>query len=187
MIKKDDIQTVLSYIRSHWHDTIQHQTEDTGKILGLPYPYTVPSHNNPNMQIHFYWDTYFTNIGLIKHGLLALAKSNVDNLLFEVEKYGFIPNGNRTFFLNRSQQPYLSLAVRDIYEATHNQDWLRSAFTTLKKEYAFWVEKRMTPLGLNRHFHHSTEDQLFEFYEDVKNRINFSPKNREEILRGVGH
>jgi alpha,alpha-trehalase len=187
MIKKDDIQAVLSYIRSHWQDTIHHQTEDAGKILGLPYPYTVPSHNNPNMQIHFYWDTYFTNVGLLKHGLFDLAKSNVDNLLFEVEKYGFIPNGNRTFFLNRSQQPYLSLMVRDIFEATHDKNSLRLAFATLKKEYAFWMEKRITPLSLSRHYHHSTEDQLLEFYEDVKNRINFSPKNREDILQGVGH
>ncbi|HEX9970670.1 MAG TPA: trehalase family glycosidase, partial [bacterium] len=156
-------------------------------VLGLPYPYTVPSHNNPTMQIHFYWDTYFTNVGLLKHGLLDLAKSNVDNLLFEVEKYGFIPNWNRTFFLNRSQQPYLSLMVRDIFEATHDKNWLRLAFATLKKEYAFWMEKRTTPLGLNRHYHHSTDDDLFEFYEDVKNRINFSPKNQEEILQGSGN
>lgn len=187
MIYKNDIQSVLSFIHSHWNDTIHHQTEDAGNILGLPYPYTVPSHNNPNMQIHFYWDTYFTNIGLLKHGLVELAKSNVDNLLFEVEKYGFIPNGNRTFFLNRSQQPYLSLMVRDIYEATQDKRWLRSAFATLKKEYAFWMEQRITPLSLNRHFHHSTEDQRMEFYEDVKNRINFHPQHREEILQGVGH
>ncbi|HEX9970430.1 MAG TPA: trehalase family glycosidase, partial [bacterium] len=134
MINKIDVQTVLNYIRSHWSDTIKHQTENSGNVLGLPYPYTVPSHNNPNMQIHFYWDTYFTNVGLLKQGLFDLAKSNVDNLLFEVEKYGFIPNGNRTFFLNRSQQPYLSLMVRDIFEATHDKNWLRLAFATLKKE-----------------------------------------------------
>jgi alpha,alpha-trehalase len=77
--------------------------------------------------------------------------------------------------------------VRDIYEASQDKNWLRSAFATLKKEYAFWMEKRITPLSLNRHFHHSTEDQIFEFYEDVKNRINFSPKNREDILQNIGH
>jgi len=98
-----ELQTVLDYIRSHWQNTVRHETEDSGTLLRLPYPYTVPCQHEPTMQNNFYWDTYFTNLGLLRQGFIDLAKSNVDNLLFEVEKYGFVPNGNRTFFLTRSQ------------------------------------------------------------------------------------
>ena len=62
----------------------------------------------------YYWDTYFTNVGLISEGRVELAKSNVDNMLWMVEKYGFMPNGNRNYYLNRSQPPFLWRAVKHI-------------------------------------------------------------------------
>ncbi len=183
----DDIKLILEYIQLHWKNTIRFEPDDKGSLLGLPCPYTVPSLNEPNMQIFFYWDTYFTNIGLLQHGLQDLAKNNADNLLYQVEKYGYIPNGNRTFFLNRSQTPYLSLVIREVFENCPDVQWLKSAFETWKKEYAFWMNKRMTPIGLNRHFHHSTDEEMVAFWEDVKNRLIFKPNNREEILQICNH
>ncbi len=177
-----DIQTVLKYIKSHWKNTVRHITEDIDTLLGLPYPYTVPCQIEPSMQNFFYWDTYFTNAGLLRQGFHELAKNNTDNLLYEVERHGYVPNGNRTYFLDRSQPPYLSLIVRQVFENCGDVRWLKSAFETWKKEYAFWMEKRMTPIGLNRHFHHATDDELIAFWEDVRDRLIFKPKNREEIL-----
>ncbi|MDZ7265319.1 MAG: alpha,alpha-trehalase, partial [candidate division KSB1 bacterium] len=163
---RDEKSIVLEYIRSHWPNTIRHEPNDVGNLIGLPYPYTVPCQHEPTMQNNFYWDTYFTNVGLLRQGFIELAKNNVDNLLFEVEKFGFVPNGNRTFFLTRSQAPFLSLMIKDIYAAFQDRDWLRSAFTTWRKEYDFWLQTRLTPIGLNRYFHHATNAQLLEFYAD---------------------
>ncbi len=183
----EDIQTVLNYIQSHWQNTIRYEPDERGTLLGLPKPYTVPCQKEPTMQIFFYWDTYFTNVGLLRHGFLELAKNNADNLLYLVEKYGYIHNGNRTIFLNRSQSPYLSLVIREVFEHCHNVQWLKNAFEIWKKEYSFWMEKRITPIVLNRHFHHSSDDEMLEFWEDVKNRLVFKPKNWEEIQQISSH
>jgi len=183
MINSQDIQTVLEYVKMHWQNTVRYEPEDKGTLLGLPYPYTVPCQKEKTMQQNFYWDTYFTNVGLLRQGFQHLAKNNVDNLIYEVEKYGYVPNGNRTYFLDRSQPPYLSLMVREIFEQFQDIDWLKSAFETLRKEYDFWMKNRMTPIGLNRHFHHSTNGELVEFWDDVKNRLIFKPKSRREILQ----
>jgi len=183
----EDIKTVLHYIESRWQKTIRFKPEDKGSLLGLPYPYTVPCQTDLSMQIFFYWDTYFTNVGLSRHDLLKQAKNNADNLLFLVEKYGYIPNGNRTFFLNRSQSPYLSLVIREVFENLNDLHWLQSAFNIWKKEYSFWMEKRITPIGLNRHFHHADDDGLVEFWEDVKGRLTFKPKNQQEIFQISNH
>lgn len=160
------VNQVLHYIYAHWPKTVRHEPNDVGNLIGLPYPYTVPCQHEPTMQNNFYWDTYFTNVGLLRQGFLDLAKSNVDNLLFEVEKYGFVPNGNRTFFLTRSQAPFLSLMIKDIFHAIGDKDWLRSALATWKKEYDFWMQTRLMPIQLNRYFHHASKQQLLEFYVD---------------------
>lgn len=90
MIENQDIQIIYNYIHSHWQNTIRRQTKDTDNLLGLPYPYTVPCQQD-TMQNNFYWDTYFMNLGLLRQGLVDLAKNNADNLLYEIEKYGYVP------------------------------------------------------------------------------------------------
>ena len=182
MVKYKNVQLILKYIKSHWQNTIRYEPTDIDTLLGLPYPYTVPCQTEATMQNNFYWDTYFTNAGLVRQGFEELAKNNVDNLIYLVEKYGYVPNGNRTYFLNRSQPPYLSLMVREVFEKFRDVDWLKSAYITLKKEYEFWLNHRMTPIGLNRHFHHATDGELIEFWDDVKGRLIFKPTNRKAIL-----
>lgn len=185
---KDDIKFVYDYIRENWQHTIRYETEDRGTLLGLPFPYTVPCKIEKTMQNYFYWDTYFTNAGLLKQGFVDLAKNNTDNLLFHLKKYGFVPNGNRTYFLDRSQPPYLTLMVRDVFEITQDKSWLREAFETLKIEYDFWEKNRKTTIGLNRHLHHASDDELVKFFdEELKGRIEFFPKDRSEKIHIANH
>jgi len=172
MTWRSETRAVYDYITSNWQKTIRYQPDDRGTLLGLPSPYTVPCQSETTMQNYFYWDTYFTNVGLLQQGLVTLAKNNADNLLYLLRKYGFVPNGNRTYFLNRSQPPYLAQMVREIYERTGDKAWLDNAFHALKFEYDFWDKKRKTPVGLNRHFHHATEAELLHFFHhDLKNRV----------------
>lgn len=183
----EHIQTVYNYIQTHWENTVREQPEDTGTLLGLPFRYTVPCQKD-SMQNNFYWDTYFTNVGLLKQGFFELAKSNTDNLLYEVNRHGFVPNGNRTFFLNRSQPPVLALMVRDIFDITDDLGWLESAYSALKKEYAFWMGKRMTPVGLNRYFHHANETEQLAFFNDVvRRRLDFAPAGSRKQLEIGAH
>ena len=80
------------------------------------------------------------------------ARENVDNLLFALDYFGCVPNFTRengaTFC---SQPPLLGLMIQDVYAALGDEAWLKKAVLGLEKEYAFWMSKRMTPIGLNQH------------------------------------
>ncbi len=110
----------------------------------------------------YYWDTYFTNLGLIADGNIVLAKNNIDNMLYMVEKYGFMPNGNRIYYLTRSQPPFLYLGVKDIYNVTNDKIWLKNAYKTLKIEYEFWQNKRRYANDLNFYGNHDFHDSEIE-------------------------
>jgi alpha,alpha-trehalase len=67
----------------------------------------------------YYWDSYWIVKGLIVSNLLDTAETVVRNFLIIVDKYGFVPNGFRKYYLNRSQPPFLTLMVKDVTEALY--------------------------------------------------------------------
>lgn len=123
----------------------------------------------------FYWDTYFTNVGLLERPeLVRLARANVDFLLGQVEAHGFVPNANQPWGLNRSQPPYLAVMVRELWEAGGAGDrrWLERAYRALEREHRFWttdeVETHSTSVeGLQRYSHHASEEEREYFYDHV--------------------
>ncbi len=127
---------------------VRETLEDNGTLIGLPYKYTVPNVREKFQEL-YYWDTYFTNLGLIELGKIDLVNGNVNNVLFLVDKYGFMPNSSRTWHLDHSQPPFLSRMVKDLFSITGDKEWLKSAYQTLKKEYEFWQTKRILSNGLN--------------------------------------
>lgn len=139
--------TLIEYINTNMLKCVAVNKEDNDTLIGLPYPYTVPAVGH--FDELYYWDTYFTNKGLEELGDYTQVKYNTDDMLFLVEKYGFMPNGNRTYYLSRSQPPFLSQMVRDVYEHSEDKEWLLSAYEILLKEYDFWMNKRISPVGLN--------------------------------------
>lgn len=145
----DILNKVRKFIGENWDSCVKTNKENDGTLLGLPYPYTVPAVGHFDEM--YYWDTYFTNKGLLLDGRADQAKYNVDNMLYLVNRYGFMPNGNRTYYLTRSQPPFLSCMVRDIYEYYHDLVWLYAAYYVLNKEYEFWQTERGTDMGLNHY------------------------------------
>lgn len=141
---------VRSYISSSWERSVRYNPQGDSTLIGLPRPFTVPSPLGMFEEM-YYWDTFFTNEGLIADGNVQLAKDNTENILYLVEKYGFMPNGNRTWYLNRSQPPFLSLMVASVYRQTLDRQWLCGAYSTLEKEYRFWMDTHCSPVGLNRY------------------------------------
>ena len=151
--------SVKEYILENWEKTVRfHERDEELKCdeevydvrIGLPKPYTVPSISG-RFQEMYYWDTYFINRGMILSGMLEQAKNNTENMFFLIDKYGFMPNGNRHCYLNNSQPPFLSLMVKDIYDETGDKEWLKNAVCYLKKEYDFWENNRKTEIGLNQY------------------------------------
>lgn len=138
---------IEQYIKESYPKTIRVSREDKGTLLALPHPYTVPS-PEAYFQEMYYWDTFFTNLGLAQSGMWAQCINNTENLLYQVEKYGYVPNGNRTYYLRSSQPPYLSLMVGHCYEHTKDGEWLKKVVPVLEKEYCFWMTQRTDETGL---------------------------------------
>ncbi len=164
----DDLQArvepILRSIRGQWESTVRSVGHDAHPRLYLPHEFTAPCASDRFQEL-YYWDTHFTNLGLIRHDRVHLAQSNVQNMLYLVRKFGFVPNSNAVYHLNRSQPPYLSMMVRDVYEKTQDRGWLRAAYEPLVEEYRFWMTHRVIAIGLNRYLHSATDHDLTEFYQ----------------------
>ncbi len=120
-------------------------------LLYLPRPYVVPGGRFNEM---YGWDSYFIQVGLLKDGELELAKDMADNFIYEIENYGTILNANRTYFLSRSQPPFLTEMILGVYDKSQDKDWLRSTLPAIEKYYAFWMKPpHLTEeTGLSRYY-----------------------------------
>lgn len=110
-------------------------------LLYLPHPYVVPGGMFNEM---YGWDSYFIIRGLIEAHKVDLAHSIVKNFFFEIDHYGGILNGNRTYYLSRTQLPFLAPIIRAVYEADiarkrANLKWLANAYQYAVKDYLLWI------------------------------------------------
>ena len=115
-------------------------------------PFVVPGGRFNEM---YGWDSYFESVGLIIDGKIDLAKSMADNFQYQIQHYGKILNANRTYYLTRTQPPFYSSLVKEVYAKTNDKTWLESHLKTAIKEYfTVWMVKgkRLTETGLNRYF-----------------------------------
>ena len=128
-------------------------TNADGTISGEPY--LVPGGRFNEL---YYWDSYFITLGLLQDGRKDLARGMADNMLYEVRHYGKIPNGNRTYYLTRSQPPLLTSIIRAVYESgAADKSWLASALKTAMDEYQdVWMSRERLihfgPYQLNRFY-----------------------------------
>ena len=104
-------------------------------LLYVPKPYVVPG---GAFQEFYYWDSYFTMLGLIPDGHMDLARDLVDDFSYLIETYGHIPNGARTFYLSRSQPPVYYLMV-GLLNPNPEREWA-NRLPDLEREYAYWMK-----------------------------------------------
>ena len=102
--------------------------------LTLPAAFVVPG---GRYQEFYYWDTYFTMLGLKADHQQAMIDSMLANFVSLIERYGHIPNGTRTYYLSRSQPPYFALML-DLSE-DHDPALARRRLAALKAEHAYWM------------------------------------------------
>lgn len=121
---------------------------------GKGVPYVVPGGRFNEM---YGWDSYFHVLGTIEDGRVDLAKGMVDNFVYEINHYGKILNANRTYYLSRSQPPFLTSMIRAVYEVLpkdkETKKWLADSLKAAVKEYeTVWMGKdRLTDTGLSRY------------------------------------
>ncbi|CAO0797282.1 unnamed protein product [Mucor circinelloides] len=111
-------------------------------------PFVVPGGRFNEM---YGWDSYFIALGLLIDGRTELAQNMVDNFVYQIQHYGKILNANRSYYLCRSQPPFLTdMALRVYHKLDHsttnkkleNLTWLANVFQTAIKEYnQVWMSK----------------------------------------------
>jgi alpha,alpha-trehalase len=168
----------------------------TGSLIPLPNSYVVPGGRFGEI---YYWDSYFTMLGLQASGRSQQIQHMIDNFAFLIDRFGFIPNGNRTYFLGRSQPPFFSYMVGLLSEVRGRRVLLHY-LPQLQKEYDFWMNgkeqltaqqpayRRVVRLAdevfLNRYYDDKTTPRPESYREDVElARRNKEPQTLYRHLR----
>jgi len=143
---------MLTHLKAHWVNLLRNpqKTSSYSTLIQVPNPYIVPGGRFREM---FYWDSYFTLVGLMQSDQDALALQMIDNFAYLVDQHGYIPNGNRTYFLSRSQPPFFA-AMLQLYAQKHGVDSILGYLPQLEKEYAFWMDNQsgsLPPAQIGKH------------------------------------
>ena len=131
-------ESAQSYIAGLWNVL----EESTGTVnpatslLQLPHPFVVPGGRFREM---YYWDSYFTMLGLEADGRNDIAENMVSDFAYEIDRFGHVPNGNRTYYLSRSQPPFFSEMV-DLIAQHDGPSAYQRYLPELAREYAYWME-----------------------------------------------
>jgi alpha,alpha-trehalase len=128
-------------------------------LLYLPHAYVVPGGQFNEM---YGWDSYFIIVGLLRAHRLELAKGMVENFFYEIQHYGSILNANRTYYLTRSQPPFLTSMILAVYDAEDpsaqqkDSAWLQQAYDFAVTDYEQWTRPPHLAgdTGLSRYFDH---------------------------------
>jgi alpha,alpha-trehalase len=159
----EDVQAARDYIRAFWHQLQRFHPKDDESLLGLPKPYLVPSydeHASFDYDEMYYWDSFFMVQGMLgSRENPELVQGVLEDLLSLFQRFKIIPNGSRTFLMGRSQPPFTSTFIWDVYN-TYGLDkkWLTEAMEVAKQEYAVvWhgtkkPNERLVHKGLSRYY-----------------------------------
>lgn len=112
----------------------------TGSLLPLQEAYVVPGGRFREI---YYWDSYFTMLGLAESGRIDMIQSMIDNFAYMIDTYGHIPNGSRSYYLSRSQPPFFTSMVQ-LLSDLKGELILGQYLPQIEKEYEFWMEGAIT-------------------------------------------
>ena len=196
--RADSARSMEAHIRALWPALTRRADAPDARssLIPLPHPYVVPGGRFREV---YYWDSYFTMLGLVESGRTDLARSMIDNFAHLVRTVGHVPNGNRAYYLSRSQPPFLAAMVGLYATATDTAQalgWLDA----LEAEHAFWMEgadrlapgeahRRVVRLRdgsiLNRYWDDRPEPRPESYREDYALGASLPAERREAFYRNV--
>ena len=160
---------ILQHLDELWAElTRKPQSVKGGTLIPLPHPYVVPGGRFREI---YYWDSYFTMLGLQVSKKTDTLQQMVNNFSYLIDTFGFIPNGNRTYYLSRSQPPFFTLMVELLAEEL-GEKILLQYLPQLEKEYDFWMEgatQLTADAPAYRHVVRLTDGSILNRYCDTKN------------------
>ena len=175
-------QDVCDHIDGLW-SVLERRPEPVppyASLLPLPFPYVVPGGRFTEI---YYWDSYFTMLGLEQSGRRDLALDMVRNFASLVDRYGHVPNGNRTYYLSRSQPPFFAAMVDMVSSRAANADAVLAEYLPdLSREYAFWMEgaEGLAPGSAHRRVVRLSDGTLLNRYWDDRD-VPREESDREDV------
>lgn len=154
-------------------------------LIPLEHNYLVPGGRFREI---YYWDSYFTALGLCSAGYQHHAVSMLENFLALQKHVGCIPNGNRAYYHSRSQPPVLVL-LYDLLREDLAADQNARAIQGLENEYQFWMRHRSVRLPdgsvLNRYYDTDATPRPESYKEDVQATAHLGPQQRNDFMRHI--
>lgn len=131
----EEYKDCLNYIDSYWDNLIRLPDNKNVRngFLPLPYLYIIP--NDKKFSNLFYWDSYFMFRGLMGTNRSHVMRFVVDDFIHLYKKYGIIPNFNSHASADRSQPPFLSSMVRDVFRQERRKKWFENRMDYARHEY----------------------------------------------------
>ncbi|PWK26393.1 alpha,alpha-trehalase [Arcicella aurantiaca] len=142
----DTSKPIAEHLDGLWNVLTREPAEAQGSLIALPHAYIVPG---GRFQEIYYWDSYFSILGLQTSRRVDLIENIVNNFAHLINQIGYIPNGNRAYFLGRSQPPFFSLMV-EVLREEKGDEILAKYLPVLEKEYDFWMSGKNTLSLQNR-------------------------------------
>ncbi len=138
MITPPPNQTLREHIDWLWPELTRTNTTAPphSALIPLPKPYVVPG---GRFREGYYWDTYFTMLGLQEAGREDLVDDMLDNFAYLIDTVGHIPNGNRTYYVSRSQPPFFSYMV-ELAATKEGEGVYQKYLPQLRSEYRYWIQ-----------------------------------------------
>lgn len=191
-------QNLREHIDGLW-PVLTRTTDKAGKwdsLLPLPKPYVVPGGRFREV---YYWDSYLTMLGLAESGHWDKIEDMVANFAYEIDTWGHIPNGNRSYYLSRSQPPFFAFMV-ELLASHDGDDVLKTYLPQMEKEYNYWMDglqglqngqanKRVVKLDdgsvLNRYWDDKDTPRPESWLDDVTTAKNNPNRPATEIYRDL--
>lgn len=158
----DDVRIARDYILGYWPKLERYNPKDEGSLIGVPKPYLVPSYAEGHEFDYnelYYWDSYFMIQGTLDEQHRELNMGILEDLFYLFKRFKIIPNGSQLYYVSRSQPPFLTTFIFDLYDAYKlDHKWLKEAINIAKQEYeTVWMgtrkpNARLVYQGLSRYY-----------------------------------
>ena len=188
-------RTMKEHIKFLWQflkrDALSNVNKDS-TLIPIPKPYIIPGGRFREI---YYWDSYFTMHGLLADGEIETVENMIDNFSYLIDNFGFIPNGNRVYYLTRSQPPFFATIIDLVCKYKNDYKWGLKYLPHLEKEYQFWCgdkKKNITSNHaievsegkyLNRYFDPEELPREESYLEDATTFQEFSIEDRKKMYQ----